>query len=220
MYIIIVGAGPIGAALAELALDEQHNVVLIEPEEARARKVLRQYDVQVFHADVSEEGILEEANVRRADALIATSEDDKTNLMAVALAREHGVETLISTVNTRGHEAVFERLGVTILKDPRTVVAEHLFGFLRYPEYEGIVPLVGGKHAFKLTVSKEAPLVGKRIAEVANGKTLPEGLLVVLLQRDGEVLVPGGETVLEAGDRLTLLADEPIADKDLAAFTG
>ena len=149
MYIIIVGAGPIGAAVAELALEEQHNVVLIEADERRAQQVLREYDVQVFHADIAEKGIMDEANVRRADALIATSEDDKVNLMAVALARESGVKTLISTVNTEGHEAVFENMDVVILKDPRSVIAEHLFGFLRYPEYEGIVPLVGGKQAFQ-----------------------------------------------------------------------
>ena len=49
---------------------------------------------------------------------------------------------------------------------------------------------------------------------------LPEGLLIVLLQRDGDVLVPTGETKLLAEDVLTLLCDEPISDHYLKAFTG
>ena len=220
MYIIIVGAGPIGTGLAELALEEQHNVVIVEANEARARKALQQYDLQVLHADIAERGIMDEANAGRADALIATTEDDKVNLMAVSLAREYGIKTLISTVNTEGHEVLFERVGVNILNDPHMVVAEHLYGFLRYPEYEGIIPLVGGKHAFKLTLGEEAPLAGRLLSDAMDGELLPEGLLIVLLQRGDEVLVPAGDTRLQAGDRLTLLADEPIADDHLKAFTG
>lgn len=220
MYLIIVGAGPIGTGLAQLALEEQNNVVIIEADEQRAQKVLRNYDVQVLHADIAEAGILDEANARRADALIATTEDDKTNLMAISLGREYGIKQLISTVNTAGHEALFEEVGATILQHPRMVIAEHLYGFLRYPEYEGIIPLVGGKHAFKLTLAEDAPLVGQRLADVVDGEVLPAGLLVVLLQRGEEVLVPTGETQLQAGDQLTLLADRPIKDDYLRAFTG
>ena len=220
MYIVIVGAGPIGTGLAELALEEGHNVVVIEAQEERARSVLQRYDLQVFHADIAEKAILEEVKIARADALIATTEDDKVNLMAMALGKEEGVDSLISTVNIVGHEPLFEALGATVLDSPQRVIAEHLYGFLRYPEYEGIIPMVGGKHAFKLTVAEGAPLAGRPLSETVGGDVLPEGLLVVLLQRGDEVLVPTGDTKLEAGDVLTLLADEPIKDRYLKAFTG
>jgi trk system potassium uptake protein TrkA len=220
MHIVIVGAGPIGAGLAELAIEEGHNVVVIEAVEERARAVLQRYDLQVFHADIADKAVLNEVNLGRADALIATTEDDKTNLMAIALAKERDVDTLISTVNVEGHEPLFESMGATILDSPQRVIAEHLYGFLRYPEYEGIVPLVGGKHAFKLTVSEGAPLAGRPLVETVEGGLLPEGLLIVLLQRGDELVVPTGDTELQAGDVLTLLADEPIGDRYLKAFTG
>ena len=220
MYIIIVGAGPIGSGLAELALKEHHNVVVVEADKARAQAILQQYDLQVLHADISQKDIVDESNFARADALIATTEDDKTNLMAMALGREAGIDTLISTVNVEGHEPLFEQLGATILESPQRVVAEHLFGFLRYPEYEGIIPLVGGKHAFKLTLPEGSPLLGKPLVETVESGRLPEDLLIVLLQREDEVLVPTGDTELCAGDVLTLLADEPISDQYLKAFTG
>ena len=220
MYIIIVGAGPIGTGLAELAIEEGHNVVVIEATEERARAALQRYDLQVFHADIGDRAVLDEVNIGRADALIATTEDDRINLMAVALGREQKVERLISTVNVEGHEPLFEMLEATILEKPQRVIAEHLYGFLRYPEYEGIVPLVGGKHAFKLTVAEQAPLVGKSLAETVGSDLLPQGLLIVLLQRGDNLVVPTGETKLQAGDVLTLLADEPIADRHLKAFTG
>lgn len=220
MYIIIVGAGPIGIGLAELALNERHNVVVIEGDEERARVILQKYDLQVFNLDIADKGVLDEVNVKRADALIATTEDDKVNLMAMALGCEAGVERLITTVNVEGHEPLFERLGATILESPQRVVAEHLFGFLRYPQYEGIIPLVGGKHAFKLTLPENSPLIGESLAEMVESGRAPEDLLIVLLQRGEEVVVPTGETELQVGDVLTLLVDEPISDSYLKAFTG
>lgn len=220
MYIIIVGAGPIGTGLAGLAIEEGHNVVVIEAVEERARAALQRYDLQVFHADIGDKAVLDEVDMGRADAVIATTEDDKINLMAVSLAKEQGVDSLISTVNVEGHEPLFETLGATVLDSPQRVIAEHLYGFLRYPEYEGIIPMVGGKHAFKLTVAENAPLVGKPLAETVGSDLLPEDLLVVLLQRDGEVVVPTGETEVQAGDVLTLLAEQPIRDRYLKAFTG
>lgn len=220
MYIIILGAGPIGIGLAELALQEHHNVVVIEADKARAQAILQQYDLQVLQVDIDHKDIVDEANFTRADALIATTESDKTNLMGMALGREAGIETLISTVNVEGHEPLFEQLGATVLESPQRVVAEHLFGFLRYPQYEGIIPLVGGKHAFKLTLPEDSPLIGKSLEEMVEKGRLPEDLLIVLLQRGEDVLVPTGETELQAGDILTLLADEPISDHYLKAFTG
>jgi trk system potassium uptake protein TrkA len=220
MYIIIIGAGPIGTGLAELALNERHNVVVIESDEHRAQAILQKYDLQVFQADIGNADIPEEAHLARADALIATTDDDKINLMAVALGREAEIDTLISTVNVNGHEPLFRRIGATILEAPQRVVAEHLYGFLRYPEYEGIIPLVGGKHAFKLTLPESSALVGKTLAEIVERGDLPAGLLVMLLQRGEEVLVPAGDTKLEGGDTLTLLADEPISDEYLKVFTG
>lgn len=220
MYVIIVGAGPVGTGIAELALDDHHDVVIIEPDEHKAQAALQQYDLRVFNADISEAGILEEAGVHRADVLIAATEDDADNLMAVFLGQEYGVERLVSVVNDEAHQVLFERMGARLVVAPRMIVAQHLYGFLRYPEFEGIVPIVGGEHGFKLTIGEEAPLAGRTLLEARQENLLPEGLLVVSLQRGEDVLVPTGTTALQAGDRLTLLTQEPIADEALEAFTG
>ncbi|MDX1665177.1 MAG: NAD-binding protein [Candidatus Promineifilaceae bacterium] len=134
MYIIIVGAGPLGVRLGQLAIDDGHNVVLIEENESRARRGLTELNAQILRADIDEEGILEEAKIGRADALIATSEDDRTNLMAVALAKVAGLERLIAVVNNPSNREVFARLEVATLPDPHRVIAERLFHFLQRPE--------------------------------------------------------------------------------------
>ncbi|AFZ18008.1 potassium channel family protein [Allocoleopsis franciscana] len=130
MYLIIVGAGPEGSSLAELALKDGHRVTIIEKDEKRAQAVLQKYDIQVFHANIAQGGILDEADADQADALIATMEDDSANLMTMFLGKERGIKKLISMINDRQHQAMFERLGVQVLVDPEVIIAQHLYSFL------------------------------------------------------------------------------------------
>lgn len=130
MYLIIVGAGPEGSSLAELALKNGHRVAIIEKDEERAQAVLQKYNVQVFHANITQGGILDEADADQADALIATMDDDSANLMTMFLGKERGIKKLISMINDRQHQAMFERLGVQVLVDPEVIIAQHLYSFL------------------------------------------------------------------------------------------
>lgn len=106
MYLIIVGAGPEGSRLVELALKDGHRVSIIEKDEKRAQAVLQKYNVRVFHAGIAEGGILDEADADTADGLVATTSDDSANLMAMFLGKERGIKTLMSMVNDRHHQAI------------------------------------------------------------------------------------------------------------------
>ncbi|MFH1609956.1 MAG: NAD-binding protein, partial [Candidatus Bipolaricaulota bacterium] len=86
MYLIVVGAGGIGCAIVDIAARERHNVAVIERDPKKAEAVSRRYDVLVINADAASAEILREAGVERADALIATTHDDATNLMVIAAA--------------------------------------------------------------------------------------------------------------------------------------
>lgn len=96
MYLIIVGGGPEGASLINLALEKGHEVVLIESDEERARSVIQNHDLTVLNGDIADDQILEEAGVSQADVLIATTTDDSVNLMAMVLGKEYGVEGCVA----------------------------------------------------------------------------------------------------------------------------
>ncbi|MDY7013235.1 MAG: NAD-binding protein [Cyanobacteriota bacterium] len=130
MYLIVVGAGKVAASLIEIARDRGYRVALIEKNGDRAREILQKHDVEVYHADIARGGILEEAGVKRADAIVATTGDDSTNLMAMVLGKEYGVETLIAMVDESQHQAMFEHLGVRVLAKPEKIVANALLDFL------------------------------------------------------------------------------------------
>ena len=219
MYMIIVGAGAVGTGLAELALRDKHNLVMIEIDEKRARAALEKYDLQVINADIAEGGILEEAGAEHADALIAATDDDAVNLMAMTMGQTYGVKHLLSIVNHQHHRRLFERLGVEILFHPRLILARHLYGFLSYPNFDEIIPLAEDQSAFKLTVAESSSLAGKTLGVLNEEGSWPEDMLAILLQREDDVFIPDGDTELEPGDQLTMVADEPPDAETRRLFT-
>ena len=130
MYLIIVGAGAVGRQLVSVITEQGHTVAVIEKEQERARKIMQQFDVRVFHADIARANILEEAEVKRADCIIATTKDDSVNLMAMILGKEHRVEHLIALLQAAEHQAMFEKLGVKVLSNPELLIAKELFSFV------------------------------------------------------------------------------------------
>ncbi len=220
MYLIVVGCGPVGASLIELAVHDGHSVALIESNKDRAVEATQRFGCQVIHADIARGGVLEEAGADRADALAATTGDDSANLMAIFLAAERGIKTLVSVVNEKEHQQLFERLGVHVLVDPEVIVARHLYGLLRQPSVEDVVALPGGGQVFHITVSSDAPLQGKTLAQADQEGLLPREFLIVALERNKSRITPDGQTRLLAGDLLTVYTPEPVSDLRLRIFTG
>ncbi len=130
MYLIVVGASAEGRRFIEIAIEQNHEIALIEKDEARAREVLKERDIRAFVSDISDDNVLSEAEVDRADAVVAATHDDAENLMAMVLAKEHKVKTCISLINQQSHASMFEKLGVQVLSDPAGIVARQLYQYI------------------------------------------------------------------------------------------
>ncbi len=128
MYLIVVGASAEGQRFIQIALQQNHEVALIEKDEANAREVLKENDIRAFVSNIGDDEVLNEAEVNRADAVIAATHDDAQNLMAMVLAKEHRVETCISLINQQSHVGMFEKLGVRVISNPAGIVARQLYG--------------------------------------------------------------------------------------------
>lgn len=127
MYLIVVGAEPEGRRFIERAVEQDHEVTLIEESEEKARQVLKENDIRVLSGNIADDDIFQEAEIDRADAVVAATYDDAENLMAMVLAKEHEVETLISLINQRSHNQIFTKLGVKVVSDPAGIIADQLY---------------------------------------------------------------------------------------------
>ena len=130
MYLIIVGAGTVSKQLVSIIKEQGHKVAVIEKQEKRARDIMQEFDVRVFHGDITNANILNEADISHADAIIATTRDDSVNLMAMVLGKHHQVENLITMLQETEHRAMFEKLGVQVLSNPEKLIARELFSFV------------------------------------------------------------------------------------------
>ncbi|WP_339103421.1 TrkA family potassium uptake protein [Haloterrigena salinisoli] len=220
MYVIIIGAGSIGSNLIDLAVRDGNDVVVIESDEGRANDVASEYDCLVLNADATNHDTLRDANVDRADAVISTTDVDAVNIMVMLLAQEHDVPNLVSVVHDPENLPVFEKIGVNLIENPQRLIADYLYHSVRYPGVSDFVDLDEETELVELTVTEDAPMNGQRLETAIETGSLPDGCLVVALQRDGEICAPRGETTIHADDHVTVFTDDATLSDAVAAFTG
>ncbi|MCG1003758.1 MULTISPECIES: TrkA family potassium uptake protein [Halobacterium] len=209
MYIVIVGAGDIGAPLIEIATKGGNEVVVIERDEARAERASREYDCLVINDDATSKETLEDAGADRADALISTTDQDATNVMVCLLAQELEVPDVVSVVHNPEHMNLFRQIGVNTMQNPQRLIAEYLYRAVKRPSIVDFMRIGEEAEVFEISVEADAPITGKTLREADEEGLLEGELLVVAIERDeGEPITPRGNTRIEAGDLLTVYSSE------------
>jgi trk system potassium uptake protein TrkA len=216
MYIVIIGAGGIGKRLTEMALkDGNHNVIVIDKDQARCEEIARKYDAVAINADATQEETLDESEVKKADVLVTTTNDDAVNLMVVSLAKNKGVKHLVSVVNQEESKPMYMEKEVKMIKSPNIVMAEHLYKSIKHPNVEEYMNV--GKYAeiFRLPIAENSKLSRLSIKKIG----LPKKSLIVAIERDHKFIIPTEDVELFSGDKVTILAHKDQVDKVAALFS-
>ncbi|ELY72019.1 TrkA-N domain-containing protein [Natrinema pallidum DSM 3751] len=203
-----------------MAVKDRNNVVVIEKDPQRASAVSSEHDCLVLNGDATNNSVLKDADIDRADAVISTTDIGATNIMVMLLAQEHGVPNLVSVVHDPENLPVFEKTGVTLIENPQRLIAEYLYHSVRYPGVSDFIDLDDETELVELTVSQDAPMNGQILNESHESGVLPDGCLVVALQRNGDIRAPRGETTVRAGDNVTVFTDDATLSDAVTAFTG
>lgn len=218
MYLIIVGAGKIGSNLIDMATSGGNDVVVIEQKEAVANEISTSYDCLVLNADATDDGVLSDAGIDRADAVISTTNLDTVNAMVMLLAREHDVPSLVSVVHDPNHISIFEKIGAHIVENPQRLIADHLYHSVRYPGIKNFMRLGNETEFIEVGVKERAPILDRPLQEAREQGVLPEDVLVAAIKRGEHVVMPKGDTTVEEGDLVTVLVDESSMNDLLRAF--
>ena len=200
MRVAIAGAGNVGRSIAAELLENGHEVLLIDkdPRAIKAESVPR---AEWLLADACELSSLEEAALQRCQVAIASTGDDKVNLVTALLAKtEFGVPRTVGRVNHPNNEWLFtEAWGVDVnVSTPRIMSAlveeavtvgdlVRLFTFRQ-----------GNANLVEMTLPADSPYVGKPSGLIP----FPENCALVTILRDGQVYTPDAEQPLESGDEL------------------
>lgn len=213
MHIVIVGAGEVGYHVADRLSKEQHDVVVIDVDRNRLDYVESHLDVAVVEGSGINAAVLEQAGIGRAGLLLAVTSIDEVNLVvSMSVAARVGLVKVARVSNPdfyRGGEGLRpDRFGVNVLINPERELAIETFRLLESTAAtdltlfaEGAVQLIG------LTILEGAPVDGQSLREISR-KVGRRSLLAVAIERDGETIIPEGDTVIRAFDHVYAVAAE------------
>jgi trk system potassium uptake protein TrkA len=200
MDIIIVGGGEIGLNTANVLSTKDHDLVLIESDETRAKKVADSIDALVVHGEGTDVATLTDAGANKADAIIAVTEDDKTNLMVCEIAKTMGVPKIIAKVNKSENEELFTKLGITGVVSAVGIAVTKIKNLLMERRSERTIYELGKGEVqvLAITVPKESKIVGQPA-------TIPKAIIGVIY-RNGELILPTENTKIQESDVVIITA--------------
>lgn len=204
--IVVFGGGNIGLFLAQ-QLEAQHPnaaVKIIEIDKERAEFVAKTLSrTVVMHGDVLDMEILTEAGVGAAETVVSVTNDDETNILAALLAKRTGTRRAMTLINKVSYKALVGPLGVDVVINPRAITVSNILQHVRRGRIHAVHSLHEGfGELIEADALETSSLVGKPLREVK----LPVGVLLGAVVRNGTVISPRGNTVVQAGDRVVLFA--------------
>ena len=204
--IVIFGGGNIGLFLAQQIEKEDPtiNIKVVEADKTKAETAARNLKRSVvLQGDVLDQEIMEEANVGTAEAVIAVTNDDETNILASLLAKRAGTRRAITLVNNSAFEPIIPSLGIDVLVSPRNITVSTILQHVRRGRIHSVHTLQEG---FGELIEAEAMETSSLVGVPLKEASLPEGVLVGAIVRDDKVTMPRGSTVVNANDRVVLFA--------------
>ena len=211
MQIIIIGGGTVGAAICKQLSAEGHDLKLIDTDQNTLNEISNTSDIICLPGNGADVAVLREADADKAELLIALTASDEVNILACAAAKKLGTKHTIARVRTPEYAELMnfmkEEIPLSFTVNPDLDVAKSIHRMLRFPSVAKIDTLCRGRVEFaEFTITKNAPLCGKKLMDLRN--IFHYGFLVCAVLRDEVVYIPSGDFYLEAGDEICITASE------------
>ncbi len=210
MNIIIVGCGKVGYKLIEqLAHEEEHDITVIDTREAVVQNIVNEYDIMGVVGSATDIDTLTEADVAKADVMIAVAGSDELNLMICLMARKLGNCQTIARVRKpeylKSISLIKEELGLTMIINPEMTAAHEIARVLRFPTAIKIDTFAKGRvEILNFEVPENSALSGLRIMDISS--KLDSSILICGVERDDEAFIPSGNFVIHSGDLISIVA--------------
>ena len=222
MRIVIVGGGFTGVQLAKLLINEKNNVTVIDNDEEQMRHVSNRLDCSVLIADGNNLETLEKAGIAKADALICVTSSDEVNMITCSLvdavypdilkiARVRNYAYYVNTAEAKKtHANTFSGkhrplYGIDYMIHPDVEAAEAIVQAVENGAISNVFSFGDSEmQLFRITVTEGSIFAGHKLMEIKN--LTDEQMLVAYVEKDGEDSLPSGNTIMEPGCTLGIVA--------------
>lgn len=204
--IVIIGGGNVGLGVAR-ALESRSDRVrakIIEKNRAIAERAADALErTIVLNGDGMSAELLEEANVARADAVLAVTDDDKTNILVAVRAKQAGCKMAISLVNDPTMVPLMAPLDIDAYINPRATTVSSILRHIRHGKVRGVYSIGDAEaEVIEAVVLSTSPIAGRLVRDIE----FPEGVLLGAVQKGDRVMKPAGDMKIDDGDVIVLFA--------------
>lgn len=216
MNIIIVGCGKVGYTLVEQLSGEDHNIVVIDEKEEKVKSITDELDAMGIVGNGVSYQVLQEAGITDTDLLIAVTGSDEQNLLCCVIAKKAGNCKTIARVRNPiyNEESNFLRkeLGLAMIINPELTSASEIARIFQFPSAVKIDTFSKGRiELLHFRVTKECLLNNYELIHIRT--TLKCEVLVCMVTRGEEVLIPKGDFVFQEGDIVAIISTPPRANE-------
>lgn len=210
MNIIVVGCGKIGTTVLESLVAEGHDVTAVDIRTLPLADITNIHDVMTVCGNGADCETLEEAGVADADLVVAATGSDEVNMLCCHIAKQLGAPNTVARIrktefNDGSWVPMQELLGLSLAINPDRLAATEIYHILRLPAAVKLEAFSGGNfEMIEIKLKEDSPFVGTPLYELRD--KLKATFLVCVVQRGDEVFIPGGDFVLQGGDRIGITA--------------
>lgn len=212
MRIMIVGAGEVGRYLCEKLSVEGQEVVLVDQDEAKLRRLERDLNILSVHGSGASMRVLEEGGIARTDLLIAVTDSDEVNLISCILSKQYDVQSRIARVRNEdfysatGLGGPEEALDIDLLISPDLAMAEEILRLSALSDAFDVAEFADGQvELLGYEVYKGNPTVGKTLQQIQAMQSQNYFVIAAII-RGAHTIIPRGNDIIEAGDKIYLVA--------------
>ena len=202
-YVIVVGGGAVGCAVARMLEKEGYAVTVIEKDKEAAERLIQNTHSHIIIGDATNPWILESAEIKKARYLIAVTGDDKINIIASILAKHYGIEDIIIRIVNPAFRDICSRLGIPNIVNPAETVAIQIDALIRGIKFVDFVKIASEDVDVEEVIIRKDNFVDKPISyikEVSKDIVYP-----IMILRGDKIIIPSDSIKLSEGDKLLIL---------------
>jgi len=217
--IFIAGGGNIGLNLARELEAKGYSVKLIELDKNRADLIADAvHKTIVLNGDAADASLLLQENIEAADVFCAVTERDEINILSANLAKKLGAKRVMALVNKPAYVEHLEHKDINIVISPRVATIGSVLAHIRRGDVVAVHSLRRGRaeaiEAIAHGDEQSSKVIGKGVREIP----FPQGTGVGAIVRDGEVIIPNAETIIEPEDHVIIFMDDKSSIHDVEAL--
>ena len=200
--IFILGAGRVGREVTGQLARLKYRVKVIDRNTRNCELVAEQFDnVSVLNTDGSDVETLRSEGIEHADVFIAVTDDDQSNILCSLLAKRQGAKRAIALVDQAELVTLAPALGIDACVSPRLATAGAILKYVRRGQVVSMeVVDRSNSEVLELLLPAESPILGKSLSSLE----VPRGSIIGAITRGDDVIIPGGDDHLEAGDHVVV----------------